>query len=415
MAYSLSPNLKLRIDTNLTANAKYNLLKLDELGSLAATTSASGTVQLKSQYDLFLNANDPDQGGTGRGGNIIMGAPDNQLDSIVMNASRIVVNGSWGFFDQAVANTEQEASSLTVAYFSNLSGSLDPQDVTLKLDLNNQDRSLVLGGDLRVFGSVELNTPVAAQLDLPESGTLATLANSEVFQNKQISALQNQIQDLGLANFATDFLLPGSRVLPTFTSTATVPRLDFKTGSQVTGFQAASNQASSLLFTLPSSTGESGQVLGTDGNGVLSWVNRSSTSLSVVSSASELTTQVVQNPVSGVATVTIDKSAQDPNLVWAGPTLGTAQKPTFRKLARQDLSHLVGNSMSVTWMPNQGASLNIQHNWGTRAIIVQIFDNLEFKSLDGPDVIRVDLNTVRLESRLPPPTGGWTVLLHAVL
>jgi len=42
-------------------------------------------------------------------------------------------------------------------------------------------------------------------------------------------------------------------------------------GSNYVGFKAPSSVASNLIWTLPSSDGTSGQVLGTDGTGILSW------------------------------------------------------------------------------------------------------------------------------------------------
>jgi len=55
-------------------------------------------------------------------------------------------------------------------------------------------------------------------------------------------------------------------------------RLQDTTGGQYVGFQAPGTVSSSVLWTLPSADGTSGQVLSTDSSGTLSWVTRASTS-----------------------------------------------------------------------------------------------------------------------------------------
>lgn len=412
MAYSLSPNLKLRIDTNLTANAKYNLLKLDELGSLAATSSASGTVQLTSQYDLFLNANDSNQGGTGRGGNIVMGSPDNQLDTILLNASQVLVNGGFGFQDQSVLGTNSEASALTLAYFSNLSGSQDPEDVVLKLDLENRDREFILGGNLRISGNLNLTAPSgASSIQLPASGTLATVSGTEVLTNKILDATQNTLQNISYSSLASGFLLPGNQVLANFPGQA-VKAQSLELGSL--RLVTSPQQGGSFQLTLPATPGQAGQVLGTDGTGVLSWVSKSDLAVGFGTTVSGLQVSSQTNS-SGFTEFQLKPTLQQKNQVWAGPLSGDPAFPSFRRLEHQDISHIVGKSGSVTWLPGQGAELVIRHNWGTRSVIVQIFDNLQWEGLDGPTVRRVDLDTVRITSQLLPPAEGWTVLLQAVL
>jgi hypothetical protein len=78
------------------------------------------------------------------------------------------------------------------------------------------------------------------------------------------------------------------------------------------------------------------------------------------------------------------------------------------------LQSIVVPSAHAQWNPEDGSELVITHNFGTRLLLSQIFDNVSYETLDGPTVRRVDSNTVRLIADTPPPPGGWTVLLHAI-
>lgn len=419
MAYSLSPNLKLRVDTNLTANAKYNLLKIDELGSLAASSSAAGTVQLKSKLDLFLNANDPDLGGLGQGGNIVMGDAGSPLDSILLNATKVLVNGGFGFLDQAATNGNQEAASLTIQYKSNLTGAQDPQDVILGLDLENQDRQLVLAGNLKVQGDTQLiSQESGSSVLLPKEGTLATLAGQEVLENKEIDGTKNTLKNISYSSLSSFFRLPGSQVDTQFglqtVQTAQI-QLSTQDGSKSSFLKAGRTQLQDLTITLPEDAGAPGQVLATDGTGTLVWVNKSATSFQINSSSPLIVPNQQIDQVSGAVQIDLSTPDQLSGTVLVGPTSGPAAAPSFRRLENQDVGHLVAKSGVYTWMPEQGAELVIQHNWGTRYIIVQFFDNLRFETLDGPSVFRVDSNRILIKGMQAPPAGGFTVLLHAVL
>lgn len=148
MAVTLTRNLKLRLDSSLTASARYNLERLDLLGStfLVDTTDA---LRIRSTEDIVIEPQSADIGGSGTGGSVSIGSADHSVDSISMHASSITMSSSPGFLDQSSGGTKH----LYMQYKSDLSGSVDTAaDRTLSIDLDGSNRSLVLGGDLSLTG-----------------------------------------------------------------------------------------------------------------------------------------------------------------------------------------------------------------------------------------------------------------------
>ena len=273
MAYTLSTNLKLRLDSNLTANAKYNLERIDDLGGLTTLTT-SGTLQIRAKSNLELSANDPAVGGVGSGGSVAIASPGAPLDTFRVDADNIILSGPVGFVDQAPGTVSP--SLLSFAYVSTLSGNQDPQNVVLRLDLNNQDRELVLGGNLRTSGNFSFQTDTTSSVLFPATGTLATLQNTETFQNKTIDLGKNTLLNLTPASLHKDFQLPGSKIDPNFSDKEVqVSSLAFSSSQYKTVIaQYFNSQDKDLLFFLPIEEGEEGQVLGTAGQGRLTWYSK---------------------------------------------------------------------------------------------------------------------------------------------
>lgn len=191
MATTLTPNLKLKVDSNLTANAKYNLSRIDLLGATFLVDSTN-TLNIRSQTDILIDPNSPDLGGSGRG-SVTMGDADRKLTSLTVHADELLLNGAFNLLDQAVAGT----GKLGLLYKSDLEGAVDSGDLTLSLDMNGANRELVLGGNLSLLGdNLVLNVSGPSDLNLPTSGTLATLAGVETLTNKSIDAEQNTLSNI---------------------------------------------------------------------------------------------------------------------------------------------------------------------------------------------------------------------------
>lgn len=88
MATTLTPNLKLRVSDNATADAVHNLYRIDSLASVF-TTTAVGDVNVRSQQALVLEANSLELGGTGTGGSISLGTSSHDMDSVNLYATTV--------------------------------------------------------------------------------------------------------------------------------------------------------------------------------------------------------------------------------------------------------------------------------------------------------------------------------------
>lgn len=148
---------------------------------------------------------------------------------------------------------------------------------TLTLDMDDGNRTLEMGGNITVPAgftsgahSTTLTTAGATNVTLPTTGTLATLAGTETLTNKTLTA-----------PIASDSVLRSNTTLQ---STAgggfSQPQLriseDPDNGTDYVAIQAPASLATNYTLTLPPDDGNSGQVLSTDGSGVLSWASAAS-------------------------------------------------------------------------------------------------------------------------------------------
>jgi uncharacterized delta-60 repeat protein len=192
MATTLTQNLKLRIDSNLTANAKYNLNRIDLLGSTFLVDSTN-TLNLRSITNIVIEPNSADIGGTGIGGTVSIGTPNHTVE--------LLLNGSFSLKDIATGST----GKLGLEYNSTLNGAVDNSSRTLTIDVEGANRSLVLGGNLTL--SAPYNTSLTITLGNWDSQLIAppTAISGEILvtrdgaaplTNKNINADNNTITNI---------------------------------------------------------------------------------------------------------------------------------------------------------------------------------------------------------------------------
>src|SRR5687767_2124728 len=88
---NLTSNLKLRLSDDLTADARYNLIKIDTLGG-STLVDNTGNLRVRSRLDIQLSPNSADIGGTGEGGTITLGDSDSDLTRLDIYAETIDFN-----------------------------------------------------------------------------------------------------------------------------------------------------------------------------------------------------------------------------------------------------------------------------------------------------------------------------------
>lgn len=209
MAVTLTRNLKLRLDSNLTANSKYNLERLDLLGGTFLVDSTD-ILNIRSRTDILIEPESADLAGSGLGGTVSIGTPSHILDSVSLYTQQFNLSSGVGLLDQATGGNKY----LHLQYKSDLDGAVDTvADRSLFIDVNGSDRSMILGGNLSVLGgSLALNLSGATSLSLPSTGTLSTLSGAEVLTNKTLDASLNTITNLTNASISVSAAIAYSKL-----------------------------------------------------------------------------------------------------------------------------------------------------------------------------------------------------------
>ena len=122
---------------------------------------------------------------------------------------------------------------------------------------------------------------------------------------------------------------------------------------------------------------------------------------------------VAHSPVASSGTIAVSYTPEAAGLVLAGPVSGAADTPSFRALAAQDVSGIVGlRGGNAPW--TTGTNLTVTHGWGTRKVMVQVLDlDNNYANIELDSVTRPTDNTVALVASQAPPSS-WLVLLREV-
>lgn len=197
MATSFTRNLRLKIDSNLTANAKYNLERIDTLGSTFLVDSTD-TLKVRSKTNILIEPQSADLGGTSApGGTVSIGSSGFDIDLLSINAEQTKVSYPIGLKNQTGGTTYG---------FLKYNSSSDSLDRTFTFDLQGADRTLSLGGNLTFAGgNLAFTLTGDTAVTLPLTGTLATLSNPEILTNKVIDDDNNTLQNIALTSLKTLF------------------------------------------------------------------------------------------------------------------------------------------------------------------------------------------------------------------
>lgn len=307
MATRYTTNLRLRIEDGLTADAIYNLQRLDELGAVFKL-STSSTVELSSAEDVLIQPNNPAAGGSGIGGLVRVGSQAQPADQINLYASeinfsatRVNLGNATLLGDYTIPWERIDASSGgSVANFPDFTAAVlaIPQ-----VQANTSHPSIIgnphqtTAAQVGAYSTGQTDALLAAKANLSVvadhlsassgvhglTGQVVGTTDAQTLINKSISGDSNQITGLRNASIADNAAILGSKIRPLFgnqqVQTGAGLRLDG--ASQYTVLlPSAAIQAQPLTFRLPSSYGAVGQVLTTDGNGNLSWQNSAGAAIS---------------------------------------------------------------------------------------------------------------------------------------
>jgi hypothetical protein len=220
-----------------------------------------------------------------------------------------------------------DAKQATGAYITALSGDVvaaGPGSAAATIQAGAITTAKILDGAV-TYAKVNL----AGSIQGSDIAALAGIAYSKL-------TLTGSVLD---ADIAASAAIAGTKVSPDFGSQVVQTSASFRVtnGAFYVGFQAPSLSASQL-WTLPPADGTVGQVLTTDGAGVLTWstVTGTGTVTSVALSLPAIFS-VSGSPVTTSGTLSATLATQVANRVWAGPSTGADAAPTFRALVSDDL------------------------------------------------------------------------------
>ncbi len=207
---SLTRNLRLKVSSDLTADSKYNLERIDTLAGLIQTSTVNNTV-IRALEDIEFLPNSADIGGSGVGGTIRFGSIDQPLDSFDLYTSSLAVSGPISLKDSAAGGTKK----LSLTYKSDIEGLLESvANYTLALDVNGANRNLVLGGDFKLLGgnlTLNLSNPLSWTLPSTPGSIGQVLTNSgsdTLYWSNATSNSLGGMSDIQLTSPASsDFLI----------------------------------------------------------------------------------------------------------------------------------------------------------------------------------------------------------------
>lgn len=381
MSTTLTRNLKLRINSNLTADSKYNLERIDLLGSTFLVDS-SDVLNVRSLTDISIQPESADLGGSGSGGVVSVGSSSHEIDELNVYASEVNFSDPVGILDSASGGTKY----LRIKYKSDASGSVDTAaDRILNIDLDGANRTVIFDSD---FSSSEIdNDNIAEDAEIEYSKLLLTnsIVNADINSSAAIAYsklnLSSSIVNADISgsaaiaysklNLATSIVnsdisasaavaysklnlsssiinadisasaaIAGSKIAPQFGDQAiTGNSIGLTNGSFSLTLTPSESQIANISLILPVSAPSTGQVLRTktDDATALEWATAGAGTVSSVGLSMPAEFSVSSSPVTGSGTIAVSKATQSANQIFAGPTTGVAAQPAFRGLVVADI------------------------------------------------------------------------------
>jgi len=377
MAVRYTTNLRLRIEDELTADAVYNLQRIDELGAVFKL-STSSTVELSSAEDVLIQPNNPAAGGSGIGGLVRIGSSGQPADDVNLYAARFNLNvGELNLGNATLTGnytipwSRLDTSGGTLASFPDFQSAIAANPAVLAASIHSQDKTnphAVTAAQVGAYSSSQTDSLLAAKANLAALlahteastgvhglvGAVVGTSDAQVLSNKYLDADNNQLVNIRNASIAPDAAIHGSKLRPLFgaqqVQTSAGLRLD-NLGGQYTILQpSAAAQSMPLTFRLPSNYGSVGQVLATDGQGNLSWQNAAGAAIS------------------------------------------------------EELFY---------WLDTDGSTKTIVHSFNNRNLDISIRDTTDNELIYVPEINIVDNNTIEMISS-ESPANAWVITIQGV-
>lgn len=469
-------NLKLTLEDNLTAIARANLEKIDQLGAVLPLDNTS-TVNLRSKVDIILRPEDPSIGGSGTGGTVQMGTASQLLTKLDIHATSIDFNSATfeGSFTIPWANVSKTGASVNdfSDFDTEVSGNSDVSANSSHRTSTSNPHSTT-AAQVGAYTTSQVDTLLAAKADSTSltshtsassgvhgvSGSVVGTTDTQTLSNKTINANSNTIENLANSNISSGasiaysklalsgslqasdlssgFILPWAKLSKTGADLADIPSrshtdlqdIGSNTHAQIDTHIAASTAHGTVSAVVGISDTQTltNKTISASSN-TLSDISNSSISASAAIAGSKIDPDFGNQEVKTLDGIVWEEggfttklqaaqAGQTANITLELPpnTGSNGQVLTTNGSGGMTWTTVAGvgaSDLSATWSNADGTSKTVTHSFGTRNVIIQVIDvNDSYRNI-SVDITRPTDNTAVLTSSEAPATS-WEVLVYKV-
>lgn len=175
MAFTLTPSLKLRVNSDLTADSIYNLNRIDTVGA-AVTTDSQGQIKIRSRLDILLEPDSIDINGEGTAGAVSLGEAGRPILNVNVNSQNLNLLNTKLNLDSSDLVFLLNPNTLTVKAPSSISSSFT---LTLPDNPGQLDYALVTNGEgVLSFKNLESPLLLENRIEIGGVGDVRTQTNT---------------------------------------------------------------------------------------------------------------------------------------------------------------------------------------------------------------------------------------------
>lgn len=460
MADSLTPNLKLRLSDDLTADSKYNLNRIDSLAS-ATKVENNGNLRVRSVRDIILTPESQDLGGSGTGGTVSVGeaginietfevfadvadfndtpislpelrfpelpgnginyvglkGPDSILTDTVWTlpaadgaANQVIVTDGAGTLGWASVLTDSLAEN--AVNIGNASGTSSPTDTNVLGEiLADSVTGLVIKDDVIIDSKISTIANISLSKLAPltfnkalvsdASGVISASGISDVklgYLSDVTSLIQAQINDKQPLN--TDLT-----ALSGLTGTGIIVRI-------AAGTVANRTLIAGTGINISNADGVAGDI--TINSTVSAYTDEMAQDAvgTILTDSSSIGLTYSDATPSINATLNLSSATADSGFILSA--LDIQSDGLRAQINKTDITSIIsGNSFKADWATVDGTSKVITHNLNTKDVIVQLYDSVTFETIYVDSIVRTSVNSITLTATQTPGTA-WRVLIQGI-
>ena len=469
---TITRNLKLRLSDNLTADARYNLEKIDQIGAIFQLDSSQSAV-VRSQEGVSIRPNDPSIGGSGTGGIVTVGSLSQPIDYMEINGPiKVLANNNTNYLTVRSSNTSNQTLTINtgaanfllnlpitdteVASAAAIAGSkvspvfgdqlvsteqglrLDGPtdsaalvgpgandvvgaDVTFRIPATdgNPNAVLVTDGNGNLSFSDLVGTGTVTSVDITVPSILTISGNPVTTAGTLALALATQAPNLVFAGPASgpSSAAPSFRQLSSDELTAGSTN-KFYTSTLFNNDLATKTttnlaEGTNLYHTALRAQDAVGTIAADTSTAELNYVTGTSLSVDVLPAGFINSTSGLSSSTN-ILRVNPAQATSKAAPVGADTVLIADSEDTnsLKKISLSDIVGLSGGSYASDW--TSGTSIALTHGLNSRDVLVEVYDKATFETVLLDSVVRTDVSTVTITSSTAPSGAGFRVLIKRI-